>query len=35
VMMMSIPGRGVVVVVPRPSRVVPPVEAVADSTLVA
>jgi hypothetical protein len=32
---MSVPGRGVVVVVPRPSRVVPPVEAVADSVLVA
>jgi hypothetical protein len=32
--MMSILGRGVVVVVPRPSRVVLPVEAVADSILV-
>ena len=34
-MMMSVPGRGVVDVLPRLSLVVPPVEAVADSTLVA
>jgi hypothetical protein len=34
-MMTSVPGRGVVVVVPRSSPVVPPVEAVADSVLVA
>jgi hypothetical protein len=33
--MMSFPGKGVIIVVPRPSWVVPPVEAVADSVLVA